>query len=103
MNFSREGECSYSPPESARSAWSSSSPTGARCTARLLEPGGPGRYRDELTDDQWRAVLAQAAELGVLQVHFSGGEPWLGQSSADLSSHAAALGMYTNLVTSGVR
>jgi pyrroloquinoline quinone biosynthesis protein E len=47
-------------------------------------------------------VLDQARRLGVLQVHFSGGEPLVRPGLAGLVGHAAALGMYTNLVTSGV-
>ncbi|GIF23326.1 pyrroloquinoline quinone biosynthesis protein E [Actinoplanes tereljensis] len=58
--------------------------------------------RDELTADRWRNVLDQARQLGVLQVHFSGGEPVLRPDLADLVAHARALGMYTNLITSGV-
>jgi PqqA peptide cyclase len=58
--------------------------------------------RDELTADRWRDVLDQARQLGVLQVHFSGGEPVLRPDLADLVAHARALGMYTNLITSGV-
>ena len=34
-----------------------------------------GDYREELTTQQWRQVIAEAAELGVLQLHLSGGEP----------------------------
>lgn len=60
------------------------------------------KYREELTDDQWRAVLDQARALGVLQVHFSGGEPLVRAGLGGLVGHAAALGMYTNLVTSGI-
>ena len=33
------------------------------------------RARGELDTDTWRRVLGEAAALGVLQVHFSGGEP----------------------------
>ncbi|GAA2853449.1 pyrroloquinoline quinone biosynthesis protein PqqE [Actinoplanes cyaneus] len=58
--------------------------------------------RDELTTAEWLAVLDQARALGVLQVHFSGGEPVLRPDLADLVAHARELGMYTNLVTSGV-
>ncbi|MBW8711009.1 MAG: radical SAM protein, partial [Mycobacterium sp.] len=32
-------------------------------------------YRDELTTEEWQRVLAEAADLGVLQLHLSGGEP----------------------------
>src|SRR3989441_1285981 len=32
-------------------------------------------FGDELTLDEWQRVLAEARELGVLQLHLSGGEP----------------------------
>ncbi len=46
--------------------------------------------------------LDQAAALGVLQVHFSGGEPMARSDLAELVRHAASLQLYTNLITSGV-
>jgi pyrroloquinoline quinone biosynthesis protein E len=60
-------------------------------------------HRDqELNTDQWKEILTQARELGVLQVHFSGGEP-LGRSDLpELIEHTASLGAYVNLVTSGL-
>jgi pyrroloquinoline quinone biosynthesis protein E len=57
---------------------------------------------DELTTDDWKRVLDQAAALGVLQVHFSGGEPMARRDLAELVAHAAARGLYTNIITSGV-
>src|ERR1051325_7786090 len=33
------------------------------------------RYRQELDTATWQRVLGEAAALGVVQVHFSGGEP----------------------------
>ncbi|WP_026422685.1 pyrroloquinoline quinone biosynthesis protein PqqE [Actinokineospora inagensis] len=56
----------------------------------------------ELTTDQWRSVLTQARELGVLQVHLSGGEPLARRDLPELVSHASSLGCYVNLVTSGL-
>jgi PqqA peptide cyclase len=56
----------------------------------------------ELSTDQWRRVLDEAADLGVLQGHFSGGEPLLRRDLVDLVRHASGLGMYTNLVTSAI-
>jgi pyrroloquinoline quinone biosynthesis protein E len=58
--------------------------------------------RDELDTGQWIDLLGQARDLGVLQVHFSGGEPVLRPDLPDLVAHARRLGMYTNLITSGV-
>ncbi len=60
------------------------------------------KYREELTTDQWRRVLDEAAELGVLQLHLSGGEPLQRRDIVELVAHAAHLGLYTNLITSGL-
>ncbi len=59
-------------------------------------------YTAELTTADWFQVLDQASSLGVLQVHFSGGEPLLRRDLAELVGDASSLGMYTNLVTSGI-
>jgi len=47
-------------------------------------------------------VIDEADELGVLQTHFSGGEPTLRQDLPELIRHAAKIGQYTNLITAGV-
>ncbi|MFF7209826.1 pyrroloquinoline quinone biosynthesis protein PqqE [Streptomyces sp. NPDC008238] len=60
------------------------------------------RYRDELTTDEWRRVLAEAGELGVLQCHLSGGEPLLRRDLVEIAAAAHDLGLYTNLVTSAL-
>jgi pyrroloquinoline quinone biosynthesis protein E len=57
---------------------------------------------EELTTAEWLGVLDQARDLGVLQVHFSGGEPLLRRDLPDLAGRAQKLGMYTNLITSGL-
>jgi PqqA peptide cyclase len=61
-----------------------------------------GDYREELTTAEWRRVLAEASELGVLQLHLSGGEPLLRRDIVDIVRSAGALGLYTNLITSGL-
>jgi pyrroloquinoline quinone biosynthesis protein E len=58
-------------------------------------------YRDELSTQQWCNVLHDAADLGVVQAHFSGGEPTLRRDLAELISAAAREGLYTNLITQG--
>jgi pyrroloquinoline quinone biosynthesis protein E len=58
--------------------------------------------REELSTEQWLRVLEQAAELGILQAHFSGGEPTLRKDLPELLRHARAHGLYCNLITSGV-
>jgi pyrroloquinoline quinone biosynthesis protein E len=56
----------------------------------------------ELTAAEWQRVLGEAGELGVLHVHFSGGEPLLRPDLPELVCSARAAGLYTNLLTSGV-
>ncbi len=59
-------------------------------------------YGDELTTAEWRRVFASAQELGVLQLHLSGGEPLLRRDLVELAATARELGMYSNLVTSAL-
>ncbi|MER6083725.1 MULTISPECIES: pyrroloquinoline quinone biosynthesis protein PqqE [unclassified Streptomyces] len=59
-------------------------------------------YQDELATDEWRRVLAQACDLGVLQCHLSGGEPLLRRDLAEIVADAHDLGLYTNLITSAL-
>jgi pyrroloquinoline quinone biosynthesis protein E len=56
----------------------------------------------ELDTAAWKRVLGQAAELGVIQVHFSGGEPLVRQDLAELVAHARLQNLYTHLITSGM-
>jgi PqqA peptide cyclase len=56
----------------------------------------------ELTTNEWQRVIREAAELGVLHVHFSGGEPLLHPGLVELVAAARAAGLYTNLLTSGI-
>jgi len=60
------------------------------------------RVAGELDTASWCRVLDEAASLGVLQVHFSGGEPLVRRDLASLVGHAARAGLYTNLITSAV-
>ena len=56
----------------------------------------------ELTTQEWFSAFDQAAALGVLQVHFSGGEPMVRRDLPELIRHAASRDLYSNLITSGV-
>src|SRR5579863_10198492 len=60
------------------------------------------RAGTELDTATWKRVLDEAAELGVLQMHFTGGEPTARRDLPELVSHASSLQMYTNIITSGV-
>jgi pyrroloquinoline quinone biosynthesis protein E len=56
----------------------------------------------ELDTGNWLRVIDEAAALGVLQFHFTGGEPMARRDLTTLVQRAADRGMYTNLITSGV-
>jgi PqqA peptide cyclase len=56
----------------------------------------------EMPTGQWIALFEEAADLGVLQVHLSGGEPTLRADLAELIACLARRGVYTNLITAGV-
>ena len=60
------------------------------------------RGASELTTDEWKKVLSELAEIGVLQIHFSGGEPTARKDLVELVQHATGVGLYSNLITSAV-
>ena len=57
---------------------------------------------DELDTQTWARVFREAAGLGVLQVHLSGGEPGARRDLVEITAAAHAAGLYTNLITSAV-
>jgi pyrroloquinoline quinone biosynthesis protein E len=63
---------------------------------KLEHPSG------ELSTLQWLEAIDQIAGMGVLQIHFSGGEPLVRKDIADLVRRASGAALYTNLITSGV-
>lgn len=77
-----------------------------RCPMRCVYCSNPLNLEPasrELDTATWRRVLWEAADLGVLQVHFSGGEPLARRDIVDLVGHATRQGLYANLITSGIR
>ena len=56
----------------------------------------------ELDGETWKRVFSEAAALGALHVHLSGGEPTARRDIAELTRHASRCGLYTNLITSGI-
>jgi PqqA peptide cyclase len=56
----------------------------------------------ELSTEAWKRVFSEAARLGVLHVHLSGGEPASRRDLAEIVAHCAKEGLYTNLITSGI-
>jgi pyrroloquinoline quinone biosynthesis protein E len=56
----------------------------------------------ELSTETWSRVFREAAELGVLQADFTGGEPLARLDLVELIKSARASGLYVNLITSGL-
>src|SRR6202158_3079429 len=57
---------------------------------------------NELDTQTWSRVFRDAAELGVLQADFTGGEPLARTDIVDLVRAARTAGLYINLITSGL-
>jgi pyrroloquinoline quinone biosynthesis protein E len=57
---------------------------------------------DELHTGEWLRVIDEAAALGVLQVHLSGGEPAWRPDLEAIVARLAKHGLYSNLLTGGV-
>ncbi len=56
----------------------------------------------EISTEDWSRVFQEAAQLGVLQADFTGGEPLARTDIIDLVRAARAAGLYINLITSGL-
>src|SRR5213594_5243602 len=74
----------------------SAHPTAALSTTRAIADKG------ELSAEEWKRVIREAAALGVLQIGFSGGEPLARRDLAELIRAAREANLYTNLITSGI-
>jgi PqqA peptide cyclase len=75
-----------------------------RCPLRCPYCSNPlelERASSELSAQEWCRVFAEAAALGVLQLHLSGGEPMVRRDLGVLIAAANEFGLYTNLITSG--
>src|SRR5919109_5345592 len=57
---------------------------------------------NELDTGDWQRIFSQAAAIGVLQVHLSGGEPAARNDLTQIVAHCAKECLYTNLITSGI-
>ena len=58
--------------------------------------------KEELATADWLRVFGEAAALGVLHLHLTGGEPLARPDLAELLEGARQSRLYTNLITSGI-
>lgn len=56
----------------------------------------------ELDAATWARVFREAAALGAMHLHLSGGEPGARRDLVEITASARVAGLYTNLITSGV-
>jgi len=76
-----------------------------RCPLRCPYCSNPlelTRAAAELTTGEWARVFREAAALGCLQVHLSGGEPTARRDIVEITAAARQAGLYTNLITAGI-
>ena len=76
-----------------------------RCPLRCPYCSNPldlERRSAELDTQTWTRVFQEAAALGILQVHLSGGEPTARADLVEIVRGCAAAGLYSNLITAGV-
>lgn len=76
-----------------------------RCPLHCIYCSNPielQKREDELSTNDWLKILEEASSLGIVQVHFSGGEPLLRTDLEQLVQRARILGFFINLITSGI-
>lgn len=76
-----------------------------RCPLHCLYCSNPVELQkaaNELTTEDWYRVFGQAALLGILHLHLTGGEPLARKDLPQLISAAHHQGLYVNMITSGV-
>jgi pyrroloquinoline quinone biosynthesis protein E len=60
------------------------------------------RRSEELSTTEWISIFQQAGEMGVLQLHLTGGEPLARNDLTELVRAGRTARLYLNLITSGV-
>lgn len=76
-----------------------------RCPLHCVYCSNPLELRSreqELSRDDWISIFRQAGELGMLQLHLTGGEPLARPDLLELVRAGRAAGLYLNLITSGI-
>ncbi len=87
------------PPEGLLAELTHRCPLQCGYCSNPLELERPNR---ELSTKEWLDVFTQAADLGVLQIHLSGGEPTLRPDLEQIVAHTHKVGLYSNLITAAV-
>jgi len=76
-----------------------------RCPLQCLYCSNPVKLENpgaELSAAEWARVFREAAELGIAQLHVSGGEPLARRDVTEIVASARSAGLYVNLITAAV-
>ena len=76
-----------------------------RCPLHCVYCSNPLEMRprsEEMATEHWVRVFREAAELGVLHLHLTGGEPASRQDLRELVTAGRDAGLYVNVITSGL-
>ena len=76
-----------------------------RCPLHCVYCSNPEAMKprsEEMSTEEWSRVFREAGELGLHQIHFTGGEPLSRTDLTTLVAAARAAGLYVNLITSGI-
>ncbi|MHB1675436.1 MAG: radical SAM protein [Acidobacteriaceae bacterium] len=60
------------------------------------------RAEEELPTGAWKRVFVQAAALGAVHLHLTGGEPLARKDLPELVRAGRDAGLYVNMITSGI-
>ncbi len=76
-----------------------------RCPLHCLYCSNPIELKKsdaELATEEWASVFQQAAQLGILHLHLTGGEPLARLDLPALIASGRDAGLYVNMITSGI-
>jgi PqqA peptide cyclase len=76
-----------------------------RCPLHCLYCSNPLELKltnEELATEDWKRVFVQAAELGAVHLHLTGGEPLARKDLPELIHAGSDAGLYVNMITSGL-
>ena len=73
-----------------------------RCPLHCVYCSNPLEMRhrsEELSTEEWSLVFRQAGDLGLLQLHLTGGDPLARADWTELVRAGRSYGLYVNLIT----
>jgi len=71
------------------------------CTNRKQQHGAAMREIRQLSPEQWKSVIGDAACLGAKELHISGGEPTFYENLADMIREGKKYGMHVSMMSNG--